>query len=159
VRTLGRLAGLLVGVGLLLAPQTASADTSLVASAPANGSTVRERPRVVTLQFRDQILPPAIVAVLRPDGSRVDVGDAEVLGTRVQQRLADLPDGDYTVHFRVASLDQHPVLGELHFSVRAPDVARPSWLAQNRGQLWGAAGFAVLVAMVAVLRLRARPRS
>jgi methionine-rich copper-binding protein CopC len=157
VRAWARAAVLFAGLCLVTAPQVAWADTSLIGSVPANGSTVENRPRVVTLQFRDQIVPPAIVAVLRPDGTRVDVGSAQVVGSRVQQQVSDLPDGDYTVHFRVASVDRHPVLGELHFSVSAPELVRTSWFAQNRGQLGAAAGFAALTALVVALRLRARP--
>jgi copper transport protein len=64
-----------------LAP--ADADTVLIDSRPGDGATVTVRPESVTLDFQTRILPPAAVAVLGPDGQRVDSGEPAVLGNRV----------------------------------------------------------------------------
>ena len=139
---------------LVLGSSPASADTVLVDSRPSNGTTVTARPDSVTLDFQTRILPPAAVAVLGPDGQRVDSGEPAVLGNRVQQRMTGTADGTYTVVFRVVGDDNHQVDGQITFTVDAPAAeTRGSWLSRNAAQLTGAAVILLLITAVAALRL------
>jgi copper transport protein len=115
------LLGLLLG-GLLFAVP-ASAHATLVTSDPADGARLKSVPRTVTLTFDQSVGIGAAgyLHVTDQDGKRVDAraayhpaGD----GTRVADDLrSGLPDGTYTMSFRIISADSHPVAGSLRFVV------------------------------------------
>ena len=135
----------------------ATADATLVGSQPADGATLSQRPDTVTLDFAARILPPADVAVLAPDGRRVETGDAAVLDTRVQQQFSSAANGRFTVTYRVVGEDRHPVEGQIVFTVDAPVEAAPSWMSRYGAQL---VGFGVVLALVvAIAALRLRPQA
>ena len=143
---------LAVGVG------SAAGDTVLVESQPADGSTVTVRPRTVTLDFVNRILPPAEVVIVGPDGRRVDDGEAAVLDNRVQQPFNSAANGAYSVVYRVVGDDQHAIQGRLTFTVDAPVVdAGGSWMGRNGAQLIGALVLVAIIGAVAALRLRPTP--
>lgn len=143
---------LAVGVG------SAVADTVLVDSQPADGATVKVRPKTVTLDFVNRILPPAEVVIVGPDGRRVDDGEAAVLDNRVQQPFNSAANGAYSVVYRVIGEDRHVNQGRLTFTVDAPVVdAGGSWMGRNGAQLIGALVFVGVIVGVAALRLRAAP--
>jgi methionine-rich copper-binding protein CopC len=154
-RTLRLLLFTLLSVAVASGP--AAADTVLVDSRPGDGTTVMVRPDSVRLDFANPIIPPAAVAVVGPDGQRVDSGEPAVLGNRVQQPMRASDNGVYTVVYRVVGDDTHRVQGQLTFTLDAP-VAEPrgSWLSRNGGQLIGAGVVLLLIAAVAALRLRPR---
>ena len=98
----------------------AGAHDVLVGSSPEDGATVTKAPDVVTLTFNNAIQDRfAQVAVLDEAETPVHDGEAEVSGPTVTQAVGDLPDGAYTVSYRIISSDGHPVSGELSFSVDA----------------------------------------
>ena len=143
---------LAVGVG------SAAGDTVLVESRPADGSTVTVRPKTVTLDFVNRILPPAEVVIVGPDGRRVDDGAAAVLDNRVQQPFNSAANGSYSVVYRVVGEDRHVNQGRLSFTVDAPVVdAGGSWMGRNGAQLIGALVFVGVIGGVAALRLRPSP--
>ena len=103
------------------------AHNALISTTPGDGKTVRTPPSSVVLTFTE----PAIrfgtrVLVTGPDGSATD-GDPQLVDTAVEQDLkAELPAGEYTVEWRVASADGHPISGTFSFTVRTPTVAEPT---------------------------------
>ncbi|RIX30590.1 copper resistance CopC/CopD family protein [Amnibacterium setariae] len=118
-RVLGGL--LLAVVALLLLPAApASAHAVLVSSDPADGSRLEQAPAAVRLTFDEGIaLPPAATTVLSSTGARVDAGRARLEGRTVVVPLeAAVPEGVYTVAYRVVSADSHVVSGSLRFGVR-----------------------------------------
>jgi hypothetical protein len=113
------LAAPLLTFGLLTVP-SAQAHASLIASSPAAGSTVTEQPGVVELTFSEAVQTEfAQVAVLRDDGAAFHVGTPQVIGSVVTQPVGDLPDGNYTISYRVVSADGHPVTGTVDFAAAA----------------------------------------
>lgn len=111
------LAGLAIG-GPGASP--AAAHDVLVGSSPEDGATVTEAPDAVTLTFNNAIQDRfAQVAVLDADETPVQEGEAQVSGPTVTQPIGELPDGDYTISYRIVSSDGHPVSGELTFTVSA----------------------------------------
>lgn len=114
-------------LGVLGHPVMASAHASLVSSDPVNGSIVDELPDAVMLTFDEAVEEPAFVTVTAPDGKTYDTGDPIVVDAQVSQPLSFGEDeGTYTVAFRVASFDGHPVTDTLTFSVGQPSRAAPS---------------------------------
>ena len=81
----------------------------------------------MSLEFSDA--PQSLgteVAVTGPDGTTATDGAPEIAGSTVTQQLAGgLPAGTYTVEWRVASADGHPLTGSFAFDVTrdAPAVA------------------------------------
>jgi methionine-rich copper-binding protein CopC len=107
VPTARRLAGAVVAVaGAVLAvglTATPAAAVSVESSEPGAGSQVDEAPDEVRLEFDELVgLTDVTISVTGPDGDATD-GRTRVLGDTARQELAeDLPNGRYTVSWRVA---------------------------------------------------------
>ena len=104
------------------APAAASAHAVLEGTAPERGATLTESPRQVVLRFSEPV-EIAFGAVRVYDARGRDVaagaathprGDDRSVAVPLRPRL---PDGGYTVTFRVVSADSHPVSGGFVFSV------------------------------------------
>ena len=118
-----RLPGLLlVAVLALAAAPAASAHAKLIAAEPANGATLATAPASVRLFFDDPVAVGPGNAVVAADHSSVLAGSPRlerkdrllVLGLRPH-----LPNGDYSVSWRVFSDDGHLESGVLAFRVGA----------------------------------------
>ncbi|GAA2427925.1 copper resistance CopC/CopD family protein [Streptomyces glaucus] len=157
VRTLVLL--LLAVTGALLAGAgPASAHAALTGSDPRQGAVVDRAPAQVSLTFSERVAVDGdALRVLDPRGKRVDDGEpAGAGGTTYTVRLhSGLPDGTYTVTYRVVSADSHPVAGAFTFSIGAPSKTSVPVAGQEAGGgivglLYGAgryvsyAGFVVL---------------
>ena len=108
----------------LLGTSPAWAHNALISTTPGDGKSVRTPPSSVVLTFNEPAIRSGTkVLVTGPDGSATD-GDPQLVDTAVEQDLkAELPAGEYTVEWRVASADGHPISGTFSFTVRAPTVA------------------------------------
>jgi copper transport protein len=123
---------LLVGLAaawLLLACTPALAHATLVEASPPQGSEVSNPPDRVELRFSEPVdaeFDPVVVRAA--DGARVDTHDAHVDPEDARVVLADLervPEGTYTVKWRVTSIDGHVVEGRYDFAVVAAGEDRP----------------------------------
>ncbi|MFI6761493.1 copper resistance protein CopC [Micromonospora sp. NPDC050417] len=114
-------------VGLLAAPAPAWAHNELRASNPAKGARLATAPVEVTLDFAERLDPRfTTVAVTDAAGKAVTSGKPKVEGVRAVQPLNQpLDPGDYTVAYRVVSVDGHPVRGSHTFTVTAPPTTAP----------------------------------
>lgn len=104
----------------------ALAHDSLKSSDPAKGSTVKAVEKV-TLEFTARVRMP-IVVVRGPGDEQHQLGKPAVDEREVTQELKGaLPDGKYTIAYRVVSSDGHPIEGEIPFTVKgATPSAAPS---------------------------------
>lgn len=163
-RWLAGLAGIVLGFGIvLLAATPASAHAVLVASSPAQKSTVPTAPGVVILTFSETVRAvPGKIRVIGPDGEPASRGNPTVSGSEVSIQLrSDPPQGTYLVSFRVISADSHPVSGGFTFSVGAPSTTPdlPAGSASDpvvsalvpAARYVGYAGLALLIGPVLVL--------
>ncbi len=122
VRRLGPLTALAALLMLLFAAP-ASAHTSLTGSDPADGAEVAA-PAQVRLTFNENVRSARIV--IRPENSEAEVqrGAAKLDGPEVVQPVkGTLPNGKYTIGYRVISADGHPVTGVLSFTVTGTPAA------------------------------------
>jgi len=127
-----RLAGAVLALPLLLvlAAGPASAHAALDSSDPAQGSQLASAPAAVQLVFSEEVtLTDRSVQVTDPRGQRVDDGKAahpadNGRAVRVGLR-SGLERGSYTVSWRVASVDGHPVAGIFSFGIGVPAGAPP----------------------------------
>jgi methionine-rich copper-binding protein CopC len=102
---------------LAMGPVPASA-ASIVVSEPRARQTLDEAPGWVTLAFSSDIDSSiAKVIVQGPDGENVTTGSLIVEGTNVTSQLReDLPQGTYTVHYRVNASDGDVQGGAFQFA-------------------------------------------
>jgi methionine-rich copper-binding protein CopC len=140
-RALALLGAVLVSLASLvvLAPG-ASAHSVLLSSVPADGASLGTAPSVVVLTFTEPIQSSSMqFAVTASSGQSVTTEKATVAGTVITQKLPkSLPNDDYTVAYRVISVDGHPVSAELTFSVNDPSAtAEPLGLNNQRYQVGG----------------------
>ncbi|GAA0408580.1 copper resistance CopC family protein [Micromonospora gifhornensis] len=127
---LGLAAVLLAATALLAAPASpAYAHNVLRKATPAQDAELTKAPTKVTLDFL-QKLNPAFTTVTLSDADKqpVATSEPEVDGTKATVTIdSPLPNGVYTVAYRVVSNDGHPVQGSYKFTVADPTAtAEPS---------------------------------
>ncbi|MFJ1704922.1 copper resistance CopC/CopD family protein [Kitasatospora sp. NPDC088346] len=103
----------------------ALAHTALSGSDPADGTVLDAPPRQVTLTFTESVsFSDDSLRVLSPANERVNPSPAQHAdgkGNTARVELSDnLPQGTYTVAWRVVSADSHPVSGAFTFSIGKP---------------------------------------
>ncbi|MET9831983.1 copper resistance protein CopC [Streptomyces sp. NPDC006385] len=122
---------LLAGVVLALllgGAGPASAHAILTRSDPADVSVLKTAPEQITLTFNEDVsLAGGSLRVLSPKSLRVDRGPVTHAGEKAdtaQVMLQDkLPEGTYTVSWRVVSSDSHSISGAFTFSIGRPSAA------------------------------------
>jgi len=145
---------------LILSCGPALAHTRLMEAYPADGDTLAERPEQVQLRFNEPVeaeFDP--IEVYDQDNDRVDEDDARASPDDRRllfADLGDLPEGSYTVEWRVTSADGHPVNGEYEFAVdasaagtetRSPiaPIERSAEQEEELGSTWGTVLVVLLV--------------
>lgn len=121
-------AAMLTALGLMLTPQIANAHDVLTGSEPETGSTVETTPEEVRLQFSGQPLTGEgltnLIRVTDEQGNQWQDGEVAVEGYDLSVAVCDdLPQGDYTVAYRVVYSDGHT--GEESFSFTNADTSAP----------------------------------
>ncbi|MHA4949521.1 copper resistance CopC family protein [Micromonospora sp. SD19] len=113
---------LAVVVAVLIPAGPAWAHNSLRAATPARDATVPSAPTEVTLEFMQRLDPTFTTIVLTDAAKRkLPTGEPVVTGATSTVRVTDtLPNGTYTVAYRVVSVDGHPVQGSYPFTVADP---------------------------------------
>ncbi|WP_328495132.1 copper resistance protein CopC/CopD [Streptomyces sp. NBC_00414] len=169
VTLLGTLFVLLLGGATSVSAHSAVRNTD-----PREGSVLQSAPREVTMTFTESVgITDDSLRVLSPENRRVNAGDTEhVPGSsdKVRVRLRDgLPDGTFTVAWRVVSADSHPISGAFTFSIGEPSETTAAISAEPAvnpasGALYDIARYAAYAAValligVAVFVLACRPPS
>lgn len=121
-------AALLTAIGLILAPQLAHAHDVLTGSNPETGSTVETTPEEIRLQFSGQPLTGEgltnVIRVTDEQGNQWQDGEVSVEGYELAIAVCDdLPQGEYTVAYRVVYSDGHT--GEENFTFTNADTSAP----------------------------------
>ncbi|TLS40484.1 transporter [Streptomyces montanus] len=134
---------------------TASAHSALRDTDPREDSVVKTAPKQVTLTFTESVgLSDDSIRILDPENRDVSVGGAAHAAGRsdtARVRLGDdLPDGTFTVAWRVVSADSHPIAGAFTFSIGKPSetaaVAVGPAVNPATGVLYGIARYAAYAA-------------
>ncbi len=108
---------------LFLSCTPALAHARLVETYPADGSDVPVSPGQVQLLFNEPVqaeFDP--LKVYDQEGERVDEANARMSPNNRKLLVVDLeelPEGSYTVDWRVTSTDGHPISGARRFAVEA----------------------------------------
>jgi len=113
----------LVMLAMVWHASPALAHAELLRATPADGDTLSEQPGEVRLVFDEPVraeFDP--INVTDEEGNRVDREDARTLSDDpdvVVASLDVLPEGSYTVEWRITSADGDPISGEYGFAVDA----------------------------------------
>lgn len=131
MKSFGRICTLLLVsflVFLFGSSSSAFAHTDLIEAVPADGSELEAAPTNVIFTFNEELLEATVrVSITNESGAVVAKDVAESAGSVVTVPWpADLPDGTYSVSYRVVSGDGHPVTGEISFRYGLNDVASES---------------------------------
>jgi methionine-rich copper-binding protein CopC len=117
---------MLVVAFALLTPSPASAHTELVDSTPKEGARLVNAPASISLEFSQAVDPSfAAMVVSVDDGKpvRLDVSagaSPATVSAIVPASISSTSDvTDWRVDYRVTSVDGHPIVGDISFSVAA----------------------------------------
>jgi methionine-rich copper-binding protein CopC len=119
----------LSAVWLLLSSVPALAHARLLQEEPADGAALANSPDRVELRFSEPVDAEfSPLEVRNSEGERVDKDTARVHPQDARVLIADLeelPEGSYTVEWRVTSIDGHVVQGRYRFAVTDRGEDRP----------------------------------
>jgi copper transport protein len=145
IRRLLLATGVLIAV-LSLGTGVASAHASVVATSPADNTSVTPSPAKVSATFSEQVsIGVGGLTVRNANGLRVDQGSSSLdsAGSTVSVALQPaLPDGTYVATYRVLSADGHPVSASFLFGVGAGpiDANAASFSGTDGNRAWEIAG-------------------
>ena len=114
---------IITALGMLTsAASAASAHDQLIGSAPAANESLASSPETIVLEFNNTILNTgSLILVTNVFGESVTTGELTVTDRTVTQPLlADLPNGQYRVVWRVVSADGHPIEDAFQFAIGEP---------------------------------------
>ncbi|MFV2018462.1 copper resistance CopC family protein [Micromonospora sp. LOL_023] len=120
--TRGFAATLLVVAAIILPASPALAHNQLASSQPGQNTRVAQSPEEIVLEFTERLnVEHTTIVVTDVAGAQLPVDGPTVDQQRgVVRPVNPLPDGVYTVAYRVVSADGHPVQGTFRFAVNAP---------------------------------------
>jgi methionine-rich copper-binding protein CopC len=115
------MAGVLLGVPLAAAGP-ASAHDAVESTSPADGATVPTVPETVALTLNNRPLALGThIKVNDAAGTDWAEGAVQIVDNVASQKLkAGAPAGSFTVQWRLASSDGHPIEGTFRFTATAP---------------------------------------
>jgi methionine-rich copper-binding protein CopC len=119
----GLLAAALTTVALLLVPASpATAHNTLKTATPAKNAQLTTPPEQIALEFMQKLNPDYTTITLSDTAQqKVPTSAPSVTGAKGTITLDQaLPNGTYTVAYRVVSADGHPVQGSYRFTVADP---------------------------------------
>ncbi|MCU9614946.1 copper resistance protein CopC/CopD [Caldibacillus lycopersici] len=105
---------------ILLIPHQAYAHALLENTSPAQDSQLETSPKEITLTFNERLEKELYsIKLFDAKGERVSTSATEMSLDQKSliQRLPELPDGTYTVSYKILSADGHPVDGSYVFSI------------------------------------------
>ncbi|MEQ4716537.1 copper resistance CopC family protein [Nonomuraea sp. B19D2] len=122
---LAALAAVAAALFVLVTAAPALAHDALKSSSPAKGAKVKALEEV-RLEFTAGVRLPYVI-VRGPGDAEHQRGKPQVDGKVVTQAVeGPLPDGKYTIAYRVVSSDGHPIEGEIPFRVEGAETPSSS---------------------------------
>jgi copper transport protein len=131
----GRATLFVVLVCALALPEAAWAHASLVGTLPGDGAVLESAPTRVRVIFDDDVRVASGIKAIRNGGGSVLTEKPRIAGGRslLIPLRAGLPDGDYTVLWRVLSDDGHKLSGVIAFGVGASRPPPKAALSADNG--------------------------
>jgi copper resistance protein C len=103
-------------------PSLASAHTQLTSSNPQEGQVITEDFKEITLTFGGNIEKLSTMVLLK-DGKDIPLDPIQIQETNIAGPLkAPLGNGTYSIQWKIAGHDGHPVTGEIQFEVKKENM-------------------------------------
>ncbi len=113
--------------GLLLLVPAASAHNGDRSSDPANGAVLTTPPTEVSFTFKQDIGRDSLTMILiEPSGTRTPLEILSAERRRAVAKLPPLPDGTYSVRWKLISSDGHPATNRITFTVATGATQGPA---------------------------------
>ncbi|MFX3637377.1 MAG: copper resistance protein CopC [Candidatus Pristimantibacillus sp.] len=104
----------------LVFPQLTFAHTKLEASSPEVNETVTQELKELTLEFNTEVEPLSSFKLINGDGEEVPASKTEIKEKRMVGSFEKpIPNGSYTVRWKIVGRDGHPIEGDYDFKVDA----------------------------------------
>ena len=113
--------------------RSTGAALALVASDPTADAVLGSAPSDVSLTFSGDLLDVGATVMVVDSAGTDHAGAPFVDGPRLTPPLDALPDGSYTVRWRVVSSDGHPISGLIPFVVGSASTEPPAAAAPAPG--------------------------
>lgn len=102
----------------VLLPQVISAHTSLQSSLPEADAIVTEELKEVILEFSTEVEPLSSFKLVNEEGNEVNLEKMEISEDQIVGILEEvIPNGVYTLEWKIVGRDGHPIQGEFNFTV------------------------------------------
>ncbi|MEF3309420.1 copper resistance protein CopC [Paenibacillus sp. GYB004] len=108
---------LFVSVLLFLSPISVQAHTGLKTSSPAGGETLDKSVTEIKMEFNTDIEPLSNFNVQNNKGETIKVNDIKIEKNLMSGKVDALPNGDYTVGWKIVGRDGHPIENKFTFSI------------------------------------------
>lgn len=107
---------------IFLLPATAFAHTGLESSSPKDKEIVTQPLTGITLTFNTNLEKLSTMSLVDKDGQKVNVDAVAVEGKILKGTLkSPLPNGEYTVNWKIVGEDGHVIERNFTFTVTLPD--------------------------------------
>lgn len=103
---------------LLISPISAFAHTGLKMSSPANGETLDKTVNEISMEFNTDIEPLSTIVIQNQKGESITVTDIKIEQSKMNGKVDSLPNGDYTVGWKIVGRDGHPIESKFTFTVK-----------------------------------------
>lgn len=108
---------ILLLISIFALPFTAMAHTTLTSSNPAEGELLNAQPEQIELMFGTAIEEGSTMTLKGPEAS-IELGEIAVSDKVMTGQLnSDLPNGQYTIDWKIIGEDGHPIEGQILFGV------------------------------------------
>jgi copper resistance protein C len=102
----------------MIVPSIVSAHTSISSSNPTEGQVVTEKLEQIVLIYATSIEKLSTMDLVK-DGKKIPLEGIKVENNQLTGRIPEpLTNGSYTIQWRIAGEDGHPIKGEINFSVQ-----------------------------------------
>ncbi|WP_158301742.1 copper resistance CopC family protein [Paenibacillus mesophilus] len=117
---------LLVSIMLLLTPIAAYAHTGLQSSSPARGETVDKPLNEIRMEFNTDIESLSTFEIRNGNNETLKLSGIGVNKSTMSGKLdSALPNGEYTVTWKIIGRDGHPVENKFSFAVKLAQQETP----------------------------------
>lgn len=113
---------------LIVFPQVTFAHTKLQNSSPEDNATVLKETKEIVMEFNTTVEPLSSFKMKNKDGNELKIGTIEIVENRIIGTFDEIiPNGIYTVEWKIVGRDGHPIQGDFNFTVAVTgETSEPS---------------------------------
>jgi methionine-rich copper-binding protein CopC len=116
---------LMIVLCFILMPSMALAHTGLEQSTPKDGETVK-KVKEITLQFESKVEKRSSFSLTNETGELVPVDQIQINDKVMSGKVTNtIPNGSYTVDWKIIGTDGHPIEGKYSFVVKGEMAEKP----------------------------------